>query len=124
MYSHVVRGELYYADLDSSRGSEQSGVRPVVVIQNDVGNYYSPTTIIASLTTNIRHKHVLPTHLHICARDGLRHDSIVLLEQIRTIDKVRLNQRIGKLTEYEMSIVDEKLLISLGISAFSLQDEF
>lgn len=116
MYSHVVRGELYYADLDLSIGSEQSGRRPVVIVQNDVGNYYSPTTIVASLTTNIRHKHVLPTHLLIYARDGLKYDSIVLLEQIRTIDKMRLIAQIGKLTEYEMSIVDDKLLISLGIS--------
>lgn len=116
MYSQVKRGELYYADLDPTFGSEQGGTRPVVILQNDVGNYYSPTTIVAALTTNIQHKHVLPTHQLIRAREGLRCDSIILLEQVRVIDKMRLLSCIGRLNEIEIQAVDQKLLISLGIA--------
>lgn len=115
MYSQVKRGELYYADLDPTFGSEQGGKRPVLIVQNDVGNYYSPTTIIAALTTNIQHKHALPTHQLVRARDGLRFDSIILLEQVRVIDKMRLMTCIGVLDEYEMQAVNQKLLVSLGI---------
>lgn len=116
MYSQVKRGELYYADLDPAFGSEQGGTRPVLIVQNDVGNYYSSTTIIAALTTNIQHKHVLPTHQLVRARQGLRYDSIILLEQVRVIDKMRLLSCIGKLNPLEMQAVDQKLLISLGIA--------
>lgn len=116
MYSQVKRGDLYYADLDPTFGSEQGGKRPVLIVQNDVGNYYSPTTIIAALTTNIQHKHFLPTHQLVRAREGLRYDSIILLEQIRVIDKMRLLTCIGSLEDYEMQAVNQKLMISLGIA--------
>lgn len=115
MYSQVNRGDLYYADLDPTFGSEQGGKRPVLIVQNDVGNYYSPTTIVAALTTNIQHKHFMPTHQLIRAREGLRFDSIILLEQIRVIDKMRLMSCIGSLKDYEMQAVNQKLLVSLGI---------
>ncbi|MEG2908690.1 MAG: type II toxin-antitoxin system PemK/MazF family toxin [Erysipelotrichaceae bacterium] len=112
----ILRGQIYYADLDPSLGSEQGGVRPVLVIQNDIGNRHSPTLIVAALTGQIYTKHSLPTHLLISSSVGLKIDSIVLLEQIRTIDRMRLLGYVGKLDESAMRIVDERLLISLGIS--------
>lgn len=118
MYSQIKRGDLYYADLDPAIGSEQGGKRPVLIVQNDVGNYYSPTTIVAALTTSIEHKHVLPTHQLVRARNGLRYDSIILLEQVRVIDKMRLLQCVGSLKDYEMQAVNQKLLISLGLASF------
>lgn len=118
MYSQIKRGDLYYADLDPAIGSEQGGKRPVLIVQNDVGNYYSPTTIVAALTTSIKHKHVLPTHQLVRAREGLRYDSIILLEQVRVIDKMRLLQCVGSLKDYEMQAVNQKLLISLGLASF------
>lgn len=116
MIISVQRGDLFYADLDPGIGSEQSGIRPVLILQNNIGNCYSPTTIVTALTTSIKSKAVIPTHLFIDARDGLRFDSIILLEQIRTIDKSRLLQKIGHLDQAEMQEVDQCLLISLGIS--------
>lgn len=112
----ILRGQIYYADLDPSLGSEQGGVRPVLVIQNDIGNRHSPTLIVAALTGQIYAKHNLPTHLLISSSVGLKMDSIVLLEQIRTIDRMRLLGFVGKLDEKAMRVVDERLLISLGIS--------
>lgn len=112
----IKRGELYYADLSPVVGSEQGGVRPVLVVQNDVGNRYSPTVIAAAVTSKIN-KARLPTHIELSARTyGLAKDSVVLLEQIRTIDKRRLKDRIGLLSEQMMTRVDDALLISLGFN--------
>lgn len=112
----VKRGDIFYADLSPVIGSEQGGVRPVLVIQNDIGNKYSPTIIIAAITSQIN-KAKLPTHIEINAPDyGLPKDSVVLLEQIRTIDKKRLREKIGHFDEDMMSKVDECLRISIGLS--------
>ncbi|WFA09124.1 type II toxin-antitoxin system PemK/MazF family toxin [Tissierella sp. Yu-01] len=112
----VKRGDIFYADLSPVIGSEQGGVRPVLVIQNDVGNKYSPTIIIAAITSQIN-KARLPTHIEINAPDfGLPKDSVVLLEQIRTIDKKRLREKIGKFDGDMMRTVDEALKISLGFT--------
>ena len=108
------RGELYYADLSPVVGSEQGGVRPVLIIQNDVGNKYSPTVIVAAITSQIN-KAKLPTHIELSAISyGLSKDSVVLLEQVRTLDKRRLKERIGELDEIKMKKIDNALLISLG----------
>ncbi len=114
---HIIkRGELYYADLSPVVGSEQGGVRPVLVVQNDVGNRYSPTVIAAAVTSKIN-KARLPTHIELSASIyGLAKDSVVLLEQIRTIDKRRLKERIGFLSDQMMMRVDNALLISLGFN--------
>ena len=118
---HIIkRGELYYADLSPVIGSEQGGVRPVLVVQNDIGNRYSPTIIAAAVTSKIN-KARLPTHIELSASTyGLVKDSVVLLEQIRTIDKRRLKDRIGLLSEQMMTRVDDALLISLGFSKQTL----
>ena len=109
----VKRGELYYADLSPVVGSEQGGIRPVLVVQNDTGNKYSPTVIAAAVTSRI-HKARLPTHIELPQAFGLQKDSVILLEQIRTIDKKRLMSRIGTLSEATMSKVNRAILISLG----------
>jgi mRNA interferase MazF len=110
----IKRGELYYADLSPVVGSEQGGVRPVLVVQNDVGNKYSPTVIAAAVTSKIN-KAKLPTHIELPSNlYGLNKDSVILLEQIRTLDKRRLKERIGELNESTMSLVDRAILISLG----------
>ena len=110
----VKRGELYYADLSPVVGSEQGGVRPVLVVQNDVGNKYSPTVIAAAVTSKIN-KAKLPTHIELPSSSyGLQKDSVILLEQIRTLDKRRLKERIGELSVSTMTMVDKAILISLG----------
>ncbi|MCI8820582.1 MAG: type II toxin-antitoxin system PemK/MazF family toxin [Clostridia bacterium] len=110
----IKRGELYYADLSPVVGSEQGGVRPVLVVQNDVGNKYSPTVIAAAVTSKIN-KAKLPTHIELPSNSyGLAKDSVILLEQIRTLDKRRLKERIGELSELTMTRVDKAILISLG----------
>lgn len=110
----IKRGELYYADLSPVVGSEQGGVRPVLVVQNDVGNKYSPTVIAAAVTSRIN-KAKLPTHIELGAKEyGLPKDSVVLLEQIRTLDKCRLKDRIGEIPDDVMSKVNRALMISLG----------
>ena len=110
----IKRGELYYADLSPVVGSEQGGVRPVLVVQNDVGNKYSPTVIAAAVTSKID-KAKLPTHIELPSSTyGLARDSVILLEQIRTLDKRRLKERIGELNEITMTRVDKAILISLG----------
>ena len=110
----VKRGELYYADLSPVIGSEQGGVRPVLVVQNDVGNKYSPTVIAAAVTSKID-KAKLATHIELSAREyGLSKDSVVLLEQIRTLDKTRLKERIGQVSADQMRKINEALLVSLG----------
>lgn len=111
----VKRGELYYADLSPVVGSEQGGVRPVLVVQNDIGNKYSPTIIAAAITSKLN-KAKLPTHIELsCKEYGLEKDSVVLLEQIRTIDKSRLKEKIGELSEFKMNQVNKAMLISLGV---------
>ncbi|MGN0744785.1 MAG: type II toxin-antitoxin system PemK/MazF family toxin [Christensenellales bacterium] len=110
----VKRGELYYADLSPVVGSEQGGVRPVLIVQNNVGNKYSPTIIAAAVTSQMG-KAKLPTHIELPANKyGLPKDSVVLLEQIRTLDKKRLKEKIGELPTNVMSKVNEALLVSLG----------
>lgn len=114
MVEQIKRGELYYADLSPVVGSEQGGVRPVLVIQNDIGNKYSPTVIVAAITSKIN-KAKLPTHIEIEASTyGLDRNSVILLEQIRTLDKSRLLHKIGDLSTFLMKNVDKALLISLG----------
>ena len=111
----IKRGYLYYADLSPVVGSEQGGVRPVLIIQNDKGNKYSPTVIVAAITSQIN-KAKLPTHIEISAHEyGLNKDSVILLEQIRTIDKKRLREKIGCLDKNMMLKVDNSLQISLGL---------
>lgn len=110
----IKRGELYYADLSPVVGSEQGGVRPILVVQNDTGNKYSPTIIAAAVTSQLT-KAKLPTHIEINAHEfGLSKDSVILLEQIRTLDKRRLKERIGALSPITMKRVNVALLISLG----------
>src|SRR5690554_4369365 len=114
----IKRGDIFYADLSPVIGSEQGGVRPVLVVQNDIGNRYSPTIIIVAITSQIN-KAKLPTHVEIKSSDyGLPKDSVVLLEQIRTIDKRRLEEKIGHVTEEIMEKVNEALLVSLGLIEF------
>lgn len=111
----IRRGDIYYADLSPVVGSEQGGVRPVLIIQNNVGNRYSPTVIAAAITSRGT-KANLPTHIKLYAdNSGLSKDSVVLLEQIRTIDKKRLKEKMGTLGAYDMDKVDEALSISFGL---------
>ena len=111
----VKRGDIYYADLSPVVCSEQGGVRPVLIVQNDIGNKYSPTVIAAAITSQ-KTKSNLPTHIELPARStGLQKDSIVLLEQIRTIDKHRLKEKMGKLDDHSMEMVDEAIGISFGL---------
>ena len=111
----VRRGEIYYADLSPVIGSEQGGVRPVLIVQNDIGNKYSPTVIAAAITSQ-RDKNNLPTHIEVDARNcGLAKDSIVLLEQVRTIDKRRLMEKMGSLDTNSMGKVNHALSVSFGL---------
>lgn len=115
MTTIVKRGDIFYADLSPVVGSEQGGIRPVIVIQNDVGNKYSPTIIIAAITSQIN-KAKLPTHIEISSEEyGLNKDSVVLLEQIRTVDKRRLKEKLGHMTVSDMLKVNEALMISVGL---------
>ncbi|MBR5516798.1 MAG: type II toxin-antitoxin system PemK/MazF family toxin [Firmicutes bacterium] len=112
----VKKGDLFFADLSPVVGSEQGGVRPVLVVQNDVGNKYSPTIIVAAVTSQTG-KAKLPTHVQLDAtQGGLSKDSVVLLEQLRTIDKQRLKERIGALNENQIPDVEKALSVSLGIA--------
>lgn len=111
----IKRGDIYYADLSPVVGSEQGGVRPVLIVQNDVGNRYSPTVIAAAITSQ-RDKTKLPTHIEVASTTcGLSKDSIVLLEQIRTLDKKRLKERMGRLDDPSMNEIDQALSISFGL---------
>ncbi|GHP13151.1 mRNA interferase [Lentilactobacillus fungorum] len=109
------RGDIFYADLSPVVGSEQGGMRPVLIIQNDIGNHYSPTVIIAAITARIS-KPKMPTHVGISAGNGIERDSVILLEQIRTIDKQRLKDKVTHLDKAIMNKVDKAIKISLGIS--------
>lgn len=114
----VKRGDIYYADLSPVVGSEQGGIRPVLVIQNDIGNKYSPTVIAAAITSQIN-KAKMPTHIELAAKDyGLNKDSVILLEQIRTIDKRRLREKIGRIDDGLIASVNNALSISFGLGGF------
>ncbi len=111
----IKRGEIYYADLSPVVGSEQGGIRPILIVQNDIGNKYSPTVIVAAITSQIN-KARLPTHIELKSGDfGLQKDSVILLEQLRTLDKKRLKEKVGEI-EDDMVIkrVNDALLVSLG----------
>ena len=109
------RGDIYFADLDPVIGSEQGGTRPVIVIQNDTGNKHSPTLIVATVTTKIHKKERLPTHLLIKDNPAFREASVVQLEQIRTIDKCRIDNYLGKVTSREMMAIEKALAVSLAM---------
>lgn len=112
----IRRGDIYYADLSPVVGSEQGGIRPVVILQNNVGNRHSPTVIVAAITSNT-HKTRLPTHVTVDGSPGgLYQKSVVLLEQVRTIDRARLREHMGALDETDMSRIDAALEISIGLS--------
>ncbi len=114
MNKDIKRGEIYLANLDPFKGCEQGGIRPVLILQNNLGNYYSSTTIVASLTSKTKKNNHLPTHVNIKKREALECDSTVLCEQIRTIDKTRLIKYLGHLKEYELSFVNLALNVSIG----------
>lgn len=115
----VKRGEIYYADLSPVVGSEQGGMRPVLIVQNDIGNRYSPTVIAAAITSQ-QNKAKLPTHIEIEARTyGLSKNSVVLLEQVRTLDKKRLRERMGCLDDILMQRVDDAIAVSFGLQTDS-----
>ena len=115
MKGTVYRGEIYLADLNPVKGSEQGGCRPVLIIQNDKGNYFSPTVIVAAMSGQFYLKAKLPTHYIIHDCTGLTEDSMVLLEQIRTIDKKRLVTYVGKLCDRDMKQIDRCLAVSLAL---------
>lgn len=113
--SIVKRGDIFYADLSPVIGSEQGGMRPVLIVQNDTGNRHSPTVIAAAITSQTG-KARLPTHIELNAQSvGLSRDSVILLEQIRTIDKSRLRERMGKLDDSTMTKVDNAIAVSFGL---------
>ena len=114
--SNIRRGDIYYADLSPVVGSEQGGVRPVLIVQNDVGNKFSPTVIAAAITSQ-RDKTSLPTHIEINAGNtGLMKDSVVLLEQVRTIDKHRLKEKMGSLDDGSMKKINQAISVSFGLN--------
>ena len=113
----VKRGDIYYADLSPVVGSEQGGLRPVLIVQNDVGNKYSPTVIAAAITSKLG-KTRLPTHIDVYGeKAGLQRDSVVLLEQVRTLDKKRLKEKMGHLDSAAMERVNEALSVSFGLDS-------
>lgn len=115
MTTIIKRGDIFYADLSPVVGSEQGGIRPVIIIQNDVGNRYSPTVIVSAITSQIN-KAKLPTHVEISSEEyGLNKDSVVLLEQVRTLDKRRLKEKIGHMTDEDMIKVNNALRVSLDL---------
>lgn len=119
----VKRGAVFYAELDPVIGSEQGGVRPVLIIQNDVGNQHSPTTIVAAITGQLS-KAKMPTHVDLAGREnGLAKNSVVLVEQVRTIDKTRLKEYICTLDKQIMEQVDQALLISMGLRWTNTREE-
>ena len=111
----IKRGEIYYADLSPVVGSEQGGVRPILIVQNDIGNKYSPTVIVAAITSQIN-KAKLPTHIELKSGDfELQKDSVILLEQLRTLDKKRLKEKVGEIEDLSViKKVNDALLVSLG----------
>ncbi|MBO4343819.1 MAG: type II toxin-antitoxin system PemK/MazF family toxin [Clostridia bacterium] len=121
---NVRRGDIYYADLSPVIGSEQGGMRPVLVVQNDVGNKYSPTVIVSAITSRTS-KSKLPTHIDVYAdKYGLAKDSVILLEQIRTIDKTRLKEKMGHLDDNVMTRVNDAITVSFGLEGEPQSNEF
>ena len=115
MDTNVKRGDIFYADLSPVVGSEQGGCRPVLIVQNDTGNKHSPTVIAAAITSQTG-KARLPTHISLTGHDGgLTRDSVILLEQIRTIDKRRLREHMGRLDDAHMAMVDDAIAVSFGL---------
>ena len=110
----IRRGDVFYADLSPVVGCEQGGIRPVLVIQNDIGNRYSPTVIVVAITS--KSKKELPTHVELGCMEALQKNSVVLLEQIRTIDRIRLLEYIGSVSRLRMLLIDQALLLSIGLS--------
>jgi len=122
MQVNIKRGDIYYADLSPVVGSEQGGLRPVLIVQNDVGNKYSPTVIAAAITSQMT-KTRLPTHIDVYAENfGLSRDSVILLEQIRTIDKRRLREKMGHIDDGLMQKVNDAISVSFGLAATSQTD--
>ena len=118
----IKRGDIYYADLSPVIGSEQGGLRPVLIIQNDIGNKYSPTVIAAAITSQIN-KTKLPTHIELYADNyGLAKNSVILLEQVRTIDKRRLKEKMGHLDDGLMTQVNDALTVSFGLMTQEIQE--
>jgi len=115
MERKIKRGDLYYADLGQGIGSEQCGLRPTVIIQNNIGNKHSNTVIIAAITSKLVRKQFIPTHCRVQAQHGLSRVSYILLEQIQTIDKTRLGEYIGKLDNKALRRVDRALAVSVGL---------
>lgn len=112
---NIKRGDVFYADLSLFVGSEQGGIRPVVVLQNDIGNKFSPTVIVAIITSKVKKE--MPTHVYLNAiKNGLNKDSYAILEQIRTIDKRRLIEKIGQIDHRDMMNINNALLVSVGLS--------
>lgn len=121
---NIKRGDIYYADLSPVIGSEQGGLRPVLIVQNDIGNKYSPTVIAAAITSKIS-KAKLPTHIDVPGEDtGLAKDSIILLEQIRTIDKKRLKEKMGHLDDSTMTSVNNAIQVSFGLGMDKSDENF
>lgn len=119
----IRRGDIFYADLSPVIGSEQGGLRPVLIVQNDVGNKYSPTVIAAAITSRLG-KTKLPTHIDIYAKDvGLSKDSVILLEQIRTIDKKRLKEKMGHLDDNIMNDVNNAISVSFGLGHIAIEPQ-
>jgi len=119
----VKRGDIYYADLSPVIGSEQGGLRPVLIVQNDVGNKYSPTVIAAAITSQMT-KTKLPTHIDVYAESfGLSKDSVILLEQIRTIDKRRLREKMGHIDQQMMQKVNDAITVSFGLGGITAESE-
>ena len=115
MEHHVKRGDIYYADLSPVVGSEQGGMRPVLIVQNNIGNRYSPTVIAAAITSQVN-KAKMPTHISLGARSfGLTRDSVILTEQIRTLDKRRLRERMGRVDDKIMEKIDTAIAVSFGL---------
>lgn len=119
----ISKGDIYYATLDPIVGSEQNGTRPVIIVQNDMGNKYSPTVLVAPITSKVKFKPQLPTHVFIKASEHIKHNSIALLEQIRVLDKSRLISYIDSLTEEQIKKLDIGIIKSFNISKESLNDE-
>ena len=118
---NIRRGDIYYADLSPVIGSEQGGLRPVLIVQNDVGNKHSPTVIAAAITSKMSNAK-LPTHIEVFASQvGLAKDSVILLEQIRTIDKKRLKEKMGHLDDSVMNEVNDAITVSFGLSAYKTE---
>lgn len=118
----VKRGDIFLADLDDQYGSEQGGIRPVLIIQNNKGNKYSPTTIVACITSRVFSKAHLPTHYYVPSLVGLRKNSMIMLEQIRVVDKKRLIKKLGFLTKRQMIPINERIVLSLECYRNTIKD--